>query len=534
MIKSVLTLIGLRSSRHLFFIYVMTSLAAIIEMAGAIVAAYSILPELQESFVWITDKSKLLIITAIGLISGVALLLRIAAIHYEKYFANLYRVSMAEKVLYGLWSGPYKGLSSKNNSELVKSLTADADIIVGYAVDPIITVGSAFTSALIVTIFLIVYDPYTTIIVLSGILLYFVVFSYFSRNILQRLGMKAEEMLRLRQLYAQQIFSDVRSFKSKPIDQTSLQNLHKANRGLSLYASVSNDIAVLPRFLLETIITATMIGILITASSDEPTNTLSTLIVYGIAGLRLLPSSQKLFVSYAHLNYSKPFVTEFLNLMSQTQTRTQNYLECRTITLENCIIEKLDGTELTVPKFQIAQGEIVALTGASGSGKTTLVDTIIGLHEEYTGNYLMDGRVKPVSSFVATAYLTQKPNIPSGKIVDLFSGHEELKYNLREILDKVQLDTVTDQTYIGENARNLSGGELQRLAIVKSLHERCSLRVLDESFNAIAETARHDLFNVVKELTKTEMVIIITHDENIKKLCDREYVIIENELKVVR
>ena len=101
-------------------------------------------------------------------------------------------------------------------------------------------------------------------------------------------------------------------------------------------------------------------------------------------------------------------------------------------------------------------------------------------------------------------------------------------------LDRVELDAVNDQTYIGENARNLSGGELQRLAIVRSLHERCSLRILDESFNAIAETARQNLFDVVKELTSAEMVIIITHDENVKKLCDREYSITEDELKLVR
>ena len=264
MISSIRRLISLRPLRYLLIIYFMTSIAALIEMSGAVIAAYAVNSSNISNFQIInTLPNHILLIAIIGL-CFFAVSLRLAAVHFEKYFANLYRLSMSKEVISGLWRGKYSNLSQRNNSELVKALTTDADIIVGYTIDPIITVGSSIASLLVITSFLFLYDSVNTMIIISGVLVYFFLMSISSKKKLRELGEKAEAMLKKRQLYAQHIFSDVRSFKSKKIDEHLINKLNTANKNLTRYASFSNDIAQFPRLLLETIITGSLIYVLLT------------------------------------------------------------------------------------------------------------------------------------------------------------------------------------------------------------------------------------------------------------------------------
>ena len=219
MVSELYSVINLRPKKYLVFIYIMTSVAAVIEMLGALFAGYSVIAGGDLGLYFsINNTSENTILLGVISVCTLTLLLRVAAVHYEKYYANLYRVEMSKEIVHSLWRGPYYSLSKKNNSELVKSLTTDIDMIVSYAVDPIITVGSAITSSIIIATILLIYDPFATVSALLGITVIFGFLSIVSKGKLQHFGKNAEVMLRKRQLIAQHICSDVRAFKSRPLD----------------------------------------------------------------------------------------------------------------------------------------------------------------------------------------------------------------------------------------------------------------------------------------------------------------------------
>lgn len=514
----------------------MTAIAAVIEMSGVVITAYAVNSSNSSNFQIInTLPNHILIITIIGL-CFFAVSLRLAAIHFEKYFANLYRISMSKEVISGLWRGKYSNLSQRNNSELVKALTTDADIIVSYSVDPVISLGSSIATLLIIATFLFLYDPENTIIIIFVVILYFFFMSIFSKKKLMELGKKAEAMLKKRQLYAQHIFSDVRSFKSKKIDDNLMNKLNTTNKNFTRYASFSNDITQFPRLFLETVITGLLIYVFLTSSSDNSSSILSSILVFGIAGLRLLPSVQKLFVAYAHLNFSKSFIADYeaLSLSQDDSDKKENlYIECKEIKC-NCIVSKYDQTNIEISDFHVKTGEVVSITGPSGSGKTTFVDTLIGLHQDYEGEILVDNKKKEPDSFISSSYLTQKPNLPIGTIKDIIMPENKIERSLDYDLDTLKLENFTPNTFIGENARNISGGEMQRLAILKNSYDDCSLKVFDESLNAVNENLRKTAFNFIKQTSLNHMVIIITHDKDIASICDRQYQIVDDKLICVQ
>ncbi|MDB3996999.1 ABC transporter ATP-binding protein/permease [Gammaproteobacteria bacterium] len=515
----------------------MTSIAAVIEMSGVVITAYAINSPNSSNFQIINNlPNHILLIAIIGL-SFFAISLRLLAVHFEKYFANLYRISMSKEVISGLWRGKYTNLSQRNNSELVKSLTIDADMIVSYAIDPLISLGSSIATLLIIATFLFLYDPENTIVIIFIIILYFFLMSILSKNKLMELGKKTETMLKKRQLYAQHIFSDVRSFKSKKIDDNLMNELNTTNINYTRYASFSNDITQFPRLFLETAITGSLIYIFLTSSGDNSSSILSSILVFGIAGLRLLPSVQKLFVAYANLNYSISFIIDFeaLSLSKDDSDKKENlYIDCKEVKCNNCTITKHDQTNIEISDFYVKTGEVVSITGPSGSGKTTFVDTLIGLHQDYEGKIFVDNKEKEPGSFISSSYLTQKPNLPVGTIKEIIMPENKTERSLDRDLVTLNLGNLSPNTFIGENARNISGGEMQRLAIIKSSYEECSLKIFDESLNAVNESLRKTAFNFIRETSLNHMVIIITHDKDIASICDRQYQIIDDKLICVQ
>ncbi|MDC0108731.1 ABC transporter ATP-binding protein/permease [Amylibacter sp.] len=532
MVNELYDLIKLRPKKYLAVIYLMTSVAAVIEMLGALFAGYSVIAGGEFGLYFsLSDKNDYVILLGVIIICILTLLLRVAAVHYEKYYANLYRLEMSKEIVQSLWRGPYSSLSKKNNSELVKSLTTDIDMIVSYAVDPIITVGSAITSSVIITIMLMFYDPFATVLAFLGVTIVFGFLSIVSKGRLQHYGKNAELMLRKRQLISQHIFSDVRAFKSRPLDNNTIDKLSLVNAQFTWYASVSHNISQFPRFLLETAILGFLVFTTLTYEGATSGVTLSGLIVYGVAGLRLLPTAQRMFTAYANLNYSRKFLSDFTE-MTKVKSRddfSQQHLCCSSIVCKNCEIQKPDGTSLFAEQFEISVGQMIAITGASGTGKTTFVDTLIGLNSDFKGSILLDGKEAYEGELISSSYLTQKPNLPMGTIEEIFYDCDDIN-KIETSLDQLDLTHMNRDTYVGEFARNISGGELQRLAVIKSVTTPCSLRVFDESFNAVSENMREKIFNYIKNKTKNEMVIIITHDHDIAKLCDVTYHIESNIL----
>ena len=78
-------------------------------------------------------------------------------------------------------------------------------------------------------------------------------------------------------------------------------------------------------------------------------------------------------------------------------------------------------------------------------------------------------------------------------------------------------------TLIGENGAKISGGQIQRIGIARSLYRNNEILILDESTNALDEETEKDFFKSLMILKGNKTIVIVSHNEENLKNCDEVY-----------
>tara|TARA_B110000208_G_scaffold192063_1_gene262444 strand:+ start:5068 stop:6708 length:1641 start_codon:yes stop_codon:yes gene_type:complete len=169
--------------------------------------------------------------------------------------------------------------------------------------------------------------------------------------------------------------------------------------------------------------------------------------------------------------------------------------------------------------------------GPSGCGKSTLVKLILGFYKLQSGNILIDG--VPINKFDISylrdniSYVNQNTKLFNKTIL------ENIKYGVNieskeviNIIDTYKLNSIFANlnngilSKVGVSGSNLSGGQKQTILIIKAFLKKCPIYILDEPTAALDEILYHKLIKLIKELGKNKTVIIISHDNRIKKELD--------------
>lgn len=196
---------------------------------------------------------------------------------------------------------------------------------------------------------------------------------------------------------------------------------------------------------------------------------------------------------------------------------------------ENCMLRVDDlsksfGTTqvFTGLNFQVHAGEIVALLGPSGCGKSTLLRMIAGLESIESGQILHQENVGQ-----SIGYVFQKPILyphldVEGNIALGFGKKISRKERQRIINDELTL--VGLEGFSSRKIENLSGGEAQRITVVRALLNQPKLLLLDEPFSALDLGTRRKIATDTRDIlrAKNTAAIHVTHDpEEAEIIADR-------------
>lgn len=193
--------------------------------------------------------------------------------------------------------------------------------------------------------------------------------------------------------------------------------------------------------------------------------------------------------------------------------------------------------------LRIEDGEFMVLVGPSGSGKTTMIKMINRLLEPTDGNIYMDGkRIKDYDERelrLSTGYVLQAialfPNLTVAENIALIPEmkgwtKEQITSKTVELLEKVGLPA---SDYADRKPHELSGGEQQRVGIVRAMIGEPKILLMDEPFSALDAISRKQLQTLTKNLHKEfgMTTIFVTHDtDEALKLGDRIAVLQEGEI----
>ena len=213
------------------------------------------------------------------------------------------------------------------------------------------------------------------------------------------------------------------------------------------------------------------------------------------------------------------------------------------IEYKNVVLRYTEKDILKDVNLHIEDGEFMVLVGPSGSGKTTMLKMINRLLEPTDGNIYMDGkRIKDYDERelrLSTGYVLQAialfPNLTVAENIALIPemkgwGKERVASKTVELLEKVGLPA---SDYADRNPHELSGGEQQRVGIVRAMIGEPKILLMDEPFSALDAISRKQLQALTKDLHKEfgMTTIFVTHDtDEALKLGDRIAVLQEGEI----
>lgn len=210
-------------------------------------------------------------------------------------------------------------------------------------------------------------------------------------------------------------------------------------------------------------------------------------------------------------------------------------IECKNITK----VYKTGDEETTVLKgvsLKIEDGEFVAITGPSGSGKSTLMHILGCLDTPTSGSYFLDGRdVSKLSD-------NQLADVRSNQIGFVFQSFNLLSRTtvMRNVTLPLVYSGVPDAEHDGKAAQalraaglpeerwnyksnQLSGGQIQRVAIARSLVNNPSVIMADEPTGNLDSKTGEIVLGTFQKLNKEHgaTIILITHDPDIAHHADR-------------
>lgn len=177
--------------------------------------------------------------------------------------------------------------------------------------------------------------------------------------------------------------------------------------------------------------------------------------------------------------------------------------------------------------FDIKDGEYVCFSGPSGAGKTTLLN-IIGLLEPIdSGELLINGRNCARSRDKREYYrkevgfLFQNFGLIENKTVYdnlmIVKPYKGKALPIETVLNRVGLEDKIDSKIY-----TLSGGEQQRVALARLMLKQCNIILADEPTGSLDRENATIVMNLLESLNhEGKTVIIVTHDENIKKRAGR-------------
>ena len=206
------------------------------------------------------------------------------------------------------------------------------------------------------------------------------------------------------------------------------------------------------------------------------------------------------------------------------------------------LTKKYDKTVLNHLDFSIDEGEVVGIIGVSGCGKSTLARLVSGIEKPSSGSLLYQGKTvdfkksrkdiqlilqNPIESFSPRMKIKQFLYEPYHYFYHL--NKKEVMTAIKKILEQVGMD----EACLGKYPHELSGGQLQRIAIARALIVKPTLLICDEITSSLDQIVQDDIVCLLKQFVqnKDTSILFISHDLSlVQQFCKRVIVLKDGKI----
>lgn len=284
-------------------------------------------------------------------------------------------------------------------------------------------------------------------------------------------------------------------------------------------------------------------------SLDDIINGVMQVIVYLYCGLSVMQENMTIgefFIIISFFGYVMSSIKYFSDLGREYQenlmsyNRLKEYLNKDTEDNGKQLLKKIENIEcknLTFARgnktiidnfsYKFSTGNIYGITGGNGTGKTTLINLILGLYKKsnkdmvfYEGIAIKDIDMQEVRKNLI-AVVEQFPYTFPGTIKENILLNEYYKEDkINDFLKKTKMLKLSLSKKIYKDGSGLSGGEKQKIALLRAIAKEADVLILDEPTSALDIFGAEIFIHYLEEIKHNKIIIIVSHDSNLNNLYD--------------
>jgi ATP-binding cassette, subfamily B, bacterial PglK len=464
-------------------------------------------------------------------------------------FGLMWRHHLSEQLLCKYLMQPYAFFLLKNTLELKRNVCQEVSRLVNGVIIPGIQMLAKGIIALFIIILLIVIDPMVALTVAavfggSYAVLYGLVFRK-----LNRLSRLANDTRRVQYKLAGEAFEGIKALKLSGRERCFTNNYSAFSYKSSATEAVSRAISQLPRYGIETLaVSVIMIFVLyLVGTGQEVSSWMPILMVYVVAGYRMLPALQQIFSGLTTIRYNLVVLDSLhgdftgLEVESKHRLNVPNTMETfhrfQTIRLDDIDFRYPQSSDYAVRKLNLVvdRNTTVGLVGPTGCGKTTIVDILLGLLRPVSGELIVNGVTVAADNVrewqQCIGYVPQQIFLFDDTVArNIAFGVPDKEIDQAALENAARVADVHDyiinelpngyETVVGQRGLRLSGGQQQRIGIARALYHKPDMLVLDEATSALDGVTENVVMDAIRQLSHKLTIIMIAHRLNTVKNCD--------------
>ena len=417
-----------------------------------------------------------------------------------------------------------------NKSMMINEIYQETSRVTQNVLIPALMLNKAVYLTVFILTMLMVVDIVLTIGFFLGLsVIYMVIYFLFRKN-LNRNSKNLTESHEARFKYLDDTFSSIKVIHIWKNRNIFLRGFDEASRKWSIALRNNMNITNLPRYIVETFILVLIClsFLIISLNSSNLNASLASYSVFFFSSLKLLPAIQQIYYASSMISGNSYSVENLYNIFNNqpeekiNKTKFNYYIS--SIDLNNVgYTHQESGFSLENISLNLRSGNIYGITGFSGSGKSTLVDILMGLLNPEKGSIAVNDVEKQIYEsddwFEKIAYLPQEITLTDNSLAQNihFKDVDDIdfeKFSLASKQSNIEdfTDKITENNFKELSFGNLSGGQIQRIGIARTLYKEADIIFFDEPTSALDNINKNYFIKQLQQYKKDKIIIVVTHD----------------------
>ena len=466
-------------------------------------------------------------------------------------FSNVVQLNLSQRLFSFYLSRPLIFHLQKNSSILIRNLISEISQVQKILIS-VLTFFFEFVVFISILSMLIIAEPMAALLSITILGTSSLIYFLLTKKKISQWG-----KIRLKQSskYLKNITQSINSIKEIIVTgriKLFLDIHYNQRKTLASIMQKFGIIDIIPKYLFEILAILAFSAIILFFSKQEKSHAevLPLIGLFVMAAYRLMPSVTRILSAFQGIVYKLPTidnlydelrcqkkeVKDFDSFFKFQENITSRYFFRDKIEIKNLIyyfasskIKILDHVSFTINK-----GDMVGIVGDSGSGKSTLINLLMGLlttDEEFI--FIDDQPIKKILNIWRNdiGYVAQSPYIVDDTI------RNNIGFGIPEnMIDDNKIDRCIEfsqlkkfilskskgiNTRVGETGSNISGGQLQRIALARALYHDPSILIFDEPTSALDSNIETQIIKDLKKMKGNKTIILVSHKKSTLQYCDQ-------------